>query len=174
MPERGTILEVASGSGQHIACFAEKRPDLLWIPSDPKSEHRDSQRSWCQGLSAVGEPLDLDVCRADWALPEKVQAILAINLIHIAPWEACLGLLEGASRWLAPGGFLYLYGAYFQKDQIPVASNLAFDEGLRQQNPDWGVRHLEQVQQAALLRGFGEATVIAMPVNNLSVFFPLQ
>lgn len=171
LPQQGPVLEIASGSGEHVAYFAQRSPGLTWVPSDPVSDHRQSIADWCQGLANVQPPLELDACQTPWPLTQPVGAILAINLIHIAPWEACLGLLQGARQWLRPGGLLFFYGAFHRRGIPSAPSNLAFDQGLRAQNPAWGVRELETVVEAAeraqlLWRGFVE-----MPANNLSVFF---
>jgi len=160
----GTVLEVASGSGEHLAFFREQRPDVTFIPSDPNPAHRDSIRAWT-GL----EPLDYEV---GGPLPDlELDGMLAINLIHIAPWEVTGQLMEAASRLLKPGGFLYLYGAYQRGGQHTAPSNEAFDQGLRAQDPRWGVRNLEDVIEAAAGVGLKLENVVQMPANNLSVIY---
>ena len=163
------ILEIASGSGQHCAHFAALEPAFCWIPSDVDELHRDSIAAWCEDQANVAPPLALDACGA-W--PQlQVHAVVAINLIHIAPWEATLGLFRGAASVLVTGGFVYLYGAFQRNGGHTAPSNEAFHRSLRAQNPSWGVRHLEEVEAEALKHGFSPAKVVDMPVNNLSVLF---
>lgn len=164
-----SVLEVASGSGEHAAYFASLRPDLQWQPSDPDTANRASIQAWCADLPNVAAPLDLDTSRWPAGLA-SYDNVVAINLIHISPWEAGLGLLQGASAALRPGGFLYLYGAFRRGGQHTSASNQAFDDSLRAQNPDWGVRDLEVVASVAAAFGMPRVEVKEMPSNNLSVF----
>ena len=168
----GTYLEVASGSGEHISHFASQPEGrrVHWIPSDPSPEHRNSIADWCQDLENVANPLDIDCRQHPWKVP-TLDGILAINLVHISPWSATLGLLTAARHSLRPDGWLYLYGAYFCDDLPTAPSNLAFDRSLREQNPDWGVRHLDEVTQAALDAGLVLIERVPMPANNLSLKF---
>lgn len=160
----GTVLEVASGSGEHLAYFQEKRPDVTFIPSDPEPAHRASIRAWT-GL----EPLDYAV---GGPLPElSLEGMLAINLIHIAPWEVTGQLMSAAGQLLKPGGFLYLYGAYRRGGEHTAPSNEAFDRGLQAQDPRWGVRNLEDVIETAAAAGLTLEKVVQMPANNLSVIY---
>lgn len=170
MGPQGTALEIASGSGQHLARFAGRRPHWIFIPSDIQSEHRDSIRCWCSNLPNVREPLSLDVC-GEWSLSEPLDGVWAINLIHIAPWEATLGLMRGCQRWLREGGFLYLYGAYKRFGMHTAPSNEEFDRSLRGQDARWGVRDLEEVVDLASLHGMVLDQLVAMPANNYSVVF---
>jgi hypothetical protein len=169
----GTYLEVASGSGEHLAYFAQQSGgrQVRWIPSDPLAEHRLSIADWCQELPHVAAPLDIDCRHPRWQGVDEVDGILAINMVHIAPWSACVGLFAGAARHLSRRGWLYLYGAYFCADVDTAPSNLAFDQSLRQQNPEWGVRQLEQVTALALEVGLVLVQRTQMPANNLSLLF---
>jgi hypothetical protein len=164
------VLEVASGSGEHVRHFAIQQPGIRWFPSDCESDHCQSIDAWCAGLSNVATALQMDVSTQPWPALPSLRAVVAINLIHIAPWSACLGLVAGAARSLAPDGLLYLYGAYKRMGKHTAPSNGAFDRSLRDQNPDWGVRDLEsELLPAAAARGFVVAEVVEMPSNNLSV-----
>ena len=166
------VLEIASGSGEHLAHFAERAPKVEFTPSDPHPSHRESQVAWCQHLPNVMAPIDLDCLKQPWPLGEgRWDAMLAINLIHIAPWQVTTELFRGADHWLNANGWLYLYGAYLCEDTPTAPSNLAFDQQLRSQDPLWGVRQLEQVQAVADQFGFQLTERIAMPSNNLSLFF---
>lgn len=170
LPSQGRVLEVASGSGQHMRFFAELAPHLQWIPTDLEPDYRASQRAWCAELPQVLAPLELDVSQP-WPLEDRVEAILAINLIHIAPWEVTGHLMAGAGKWLDAGGMLYLYGAFKREGRHTSPSNESFDAGLRQQNASWGVRDLEQVVTVAEQAGLRLNAVLEMPSNNLSVIF---
>ena len=175
LPVSGQVLEVASGTGQHVVAFAEAFPKVTWQPSDPDPEARSSIAGWIahRAVGNVRPPLDLDVARSGWehALAGPFDAVLAINLIHIAPWSACDGLLRGAAKLLACGGLLCLYGPYFRDDAPNAPSNVAFDRMLRSQDPAWSVRCLRTVAQAAEQVGFALGWVADMPANNLSVVF---
>lgn len=178
LPSKGTILEIASGTGQHAVYFAPALAPRIWQPSEPTPQDRASIRAWSAATPAANlqAPIDLDVCAPRWpmegATPNlDITAIVTINLIHIAPWSACLGLLAGANRILPIGGVLYLYGPYKQKN-VPLApGNEAFDASLRSQNSAWGLRDLETVVEAATIENLTLTTVIPMPANNLSVVF---
>lgn len=170
LPPAGLVLEVASGTGQHAAFFAESLPDLVWQPTDRDPTHRTSIAAWTEGLPNVRPPLDLDTTRRPWPV-ERAEAVVCINMIHIAPWEAGLGLLDGAAAVLPPGGPLVLYGPYRRGGAHTAPSNAAFDADLRARNPAWGVRDLEAVESAAVAAGFTLQEVVAMPANNLTVLF---
>lgn len=168
LPPSGTVLEVASGSGEHVVHFAAAFPGLEWQPSDPDPAGLTSIAAWRAeaGLANVAAPLALDASASDWPL-DAADAILCINMVHISPWTATLGLLTGAARLLAPGAPLILYGAYIE-DGVPTAeSNLAFDASLRARNPEWGLRGLDTVKAAAADAGFAFGERRAMPANNL-------
>jgi len=172
LPAHGIVLEVASGSGEHIVHFAEALPDLVFQPSDPDAEARASIDDWVQtqGLGNVRTAMALDAARESWPI-EHADAVLCCNMIHIAPWEAAVGLITGAAGVLAGGGTLYLYGPYRREGRHTAPSNEAFDRDLRQRNPAWGVRDLEAVATLAVARGFGPPEIIDMPANNLSLVF---
>lgn len=170
LPERGTILEIASGSGEHIVHFARRFPDLLWQPSDPDADCRASIAAWAAdaGLANIASSLDLDASANDWPI-EGADAILCINMIHISPWAATIGLLAGAGRLLAPGSPLYLYGPFHIAGRETAPSNEAFDISLRSRNQQWGLRDLEQVEKEARSYGFVLNNVVDMPANYVSV-----
>ncbi|QXQ05316.1 DUF938 domain-containing protein [Sphingosinicellaceae bacterium] len=170
LPPSGSVLEIASGSGEHITYFAGRLPALNWQPSDPSPAARASIAAWTAGarLANVGPPLDLDASARPWPV-STVDAILAINMIHISPWAATQGLLQEAGRLLASGGLLYLYGPFLQAG-VPLApSNVAFDADLRDRNLAWGLRDLADIAAEAALSGLVLETVLPMPANNLSV-----
>lgn len=172
LPPGGGVLEVASGTGQHILHFAQALPRLAWQPSDPEVIHRAAiqERIDAIKLANLAPPLVLDVLDRPWPVG-RVDAIICINMIHIAPWPAALALLQEAGKLLPAGGVLYLYGPYRRKGHITAPSNDAFDEDLRRRNPEWGVRNLEDVAEHAREHGLLLDEVVAMPANNLSVIF---
>lgn len=173
LPGRGLVLEIASGTGEHVAFFAERSaPDLVFQPSDPDAAARASIDAWVGGLQLanVRPAIALDASAASWPI-DKADAVLCINMIHISPWEATIGLVAGAARILPPNGLLYLYGPFRRGGQHTAPSNAAFDDDLRRRNPAWGVRNLETVADAAAACGFRPPEVFAMPANNLSVLF---
>jgi len=171
--ERGTALEIASGTGQHAAWFAASLPGWSWQPSDfdaamlPVIAERVAQ----SGLANVLPPRQLDVTANPWPFTRKFDAIFCANMLHIAPWGACLGLMAGAARHLAPGGMLITYGPYFEKDVPAAPGNLAFDESLRARDPSWGVRELDDVVEVARRHGLVPAQRHPMPANNLLLVF---
>lgn len=172
LPDRGLVLEIASGSGEHVLHFAREFPQLLFQPSDAEPAALRSIDAWRQqaGLFNLLPAVQIDVRAREWPVA-KADAILCINMVHISPWTATQGLLRGAARLLRPGALLYLYGAYL-RDGVPTApSNEAFDRSLRDRNPEWGIRRLEEVAVEAQLHDFVLAGVIEMPANNLSVVF---
>lgn len=172
LPRRGTVLEVASGSGEHIIHFARAFPVLDWQPSDPDPAALRSIAAWTDeaDLINVAPPLLLDAGSGDWPMSQAA-AILCINMVHISPWEATLGLLRGAAKLLPSDGLLYLYGPYVQQGVETAPSNLAFDQSLRSRNPAWGLRDLADVEAVADEQGFRLETVVPMPANNLSLIF---
>ena len=174
LPPRGVVLEVASGTGQHVVHFAAALPALIWQPSDPNPERRATiaARLAAARLGNVRAPLALDVHAESWPLGGVVDAVVCINMIHIAPATAITALLAGAGRSLQPGGgVLVLYGPFKQYGRHSAPSNAAFDATLRAENSDWGVRELEAVTDAAAVAGFARSAVVAMPANNLCVVF---
>jgi len=172
LPARGLVLEIASGSGEHVIAFARELPDLDWQPSDPSAEARASIAAWlaAEALPNIRAPLDIDVTRAPWPI-ETADAIVCINMVHISPWSATEGLMRGAARLLPPGGLLYLYGPYVQRGVPTAPSNIAFNADLRMRDPDWGLRELDAVEECAATNGLRLEQVVAMPANNLSVVF---
>jgi hypothetical protein len=172
LPERGLVLEVASGTGEHVLHFAREFPHLLWQPSDPEPGAVRSIEAWRAeaGHFNLLPALSLDARAALWPVP-RADAILCINMVHISPWAATAGLMRGAARLLEQGAPLYLYGAYRRAGVETAPSNEAFDESLKARDPDWGLRDLETVVAEAEKNGFGLESVIEMPANNLSVIF---
>jgi len=174
LPASGRVLEIASGSGEHAVFFARALPKLTWQPSDPYPAALESIRAWIahEKLANVLDPLVLDVARARWAYSlDSVDAVLCINMIHIAPWEACLGLFYGCEELLPPGGPLVLYGPFMRGGAHTAPSNAAFDASLRREDPRWGVRDLDGVVREAQWRGFDLEEVVEMPANNLTAVF---
>jgi SAM-dependent methyltransferase len=174
LPEAGLVLEVASGSGEHVVHFAQcSGPDLVFQPSDPDPRARDSIDAWtaATGLPNIRPALALDATSETWPITHA-DAVLCFNMIHIAPWEAAIGLVHGAARVLPLGGILFLYGPFKREGRHTAPSNAAFDRDfLQARNPDWGVRDLEAVAALAAAQGFAAPDVVEMPANNLSVLF---
>ena len=172
LPRQGLVLEIASGSGEHVTLFAEALHALTFQPSDPTSDARESVDAWAEtlGLKNVRPAIALDVTDDAWSVA-RADAVLCINMIHIAPWAATLGLLRGASRILSKGAPLMLYGPFRREDGPTAASNEAFDADLKSRDPAWGLRTLELVAQEAAREGFGPPDIEAMPANNLLVSF---
>ncbi len=178
LPATGTVLEVSSGTGQHAAYFAPELAPRRWQPSELDRALIGSIEEWGARVPSAKllPPITLDACAAIWpveqAPPEPpITAVVNINMIHIAPWQACLGLLAGAGRILPPQGMLYLYGPYQRGGAHNASSNEDFDRSLRARDPQWGVRDLDEVEAAAKSQGLVLERVIEMPVNNLSVIF---
>ena len=172
LPARGLVLEIASGTGQHVAHFAAALTGLVWQPSEPDEELRASIRAYLAQarLANAREPLDLDVLESDWPVA-TADAIVCINMIHVAPWSATDALFAGASRALGAGGVVVLYGPFKAGRRHTAPSNAAFDAALRSQNADWGVRDVDDVSAAALGRGFALVETIPMPANNFVVAY---
>ena len=172
LPARGVVLEIASGTGQHVVHFAKALPGLAWQPSDPDPELRYSiaLRVGEERLANVKPPLDFDVTKLPWPL-QTADAVVCINMTHVAPWSATLALLNGAKALLPAGHVLFLYGPYRRFGQHTSKSNEQFDSDLRAQDPEWGLRDLEAVSEAAASSGFVLAEVVEMPANNFSLIF---
>ena len=172
LPGAGTVLEVASGSGEHVVHFAARFPHLDWQPSDPDSAGLTSIAAWRAeaGLANIAPPLALDATAQSWPV-ERAEAILCINMVHISPWAATIGLLAGAARLLPRGAPLILYGPYVEADVPTAESNLAFDANLRARDPAWGLRDIGSVKAAAAGAQLAFAERRAMPANNLMVLF---
>jgi hypothetical protein len=172
LPARGTVLEIASGTGEHAVHFAAALPHLTWQPTDVDADalrsiaaHRTSAQ-----LPNLLPPLELDASSPVW-LVTRADAVVAINMLHISPWRATEWLMEGAARVFAPGSALYLYGAFKENGRHTAPSNAAFDASLRAHNPEWGVRDLDRVADLAGWHGLALIERIAMPANNLSLVF---
>jgi SAM-dependent methyltransferase len=172
LPPKGLVLEVASGSGEHLAYFAAKLPALSWQPTDPDPEALASAAAHrtAAGAPNLLPPLPLDVMSERWPV-ERADAVICCNMIHIAPWAACEGLVAGAARTLPAGGLLYVYGPYKIGGEHTAPSNRDFDLDLRARNPEWGIRDLDDVTALAERHDFKLAETIPMPANNLSVIF---
>ena len=173
LPPAGVVLEIAAGSGEHAVFFAAALPGLAWQPTDPDLESLSSiaDHRAEAALANLRAPLRCDVTEPGWTQDLAADAVVCVNMIHIAPWEACLGLLAGASALLAPRSPLYLYGPYRFAGAFTAASNADFDASLRARDPRWGVRDLDDVTRAAESAGFERERVVAMPANNHSVAF---
>jgi hypothetical protein len=172
LPDRGTILEVASGTGEHAVHFARLFPMLDWQPSDPDPESLASIAAWRDeaNLANLSAPVLLDAATAAWPIA-SADAILCINMVHISPWRATQGLLSGAGRLLAAGASLILYGPYRRAGVATAPSNEAFDASLKARNAEWGLRDLEKVAAEAAKSGLRLERVTEMPANNLTVVF---
>ena len=172
LPTTGLVLEVASGSGEHVVHFAQHLPDLTFQPSDPSPEALLSISAWVEAtrVTNVRPPVILDASEAPWPIA-SADAVLCINMVHIAPWNATVGLMNGAAKSLPLGMPLYLYGPYRRGGVPTAASNEEFDRSLRAREPSWGLRDLEAVAMLARSTGFSEPIITAMPANNLSVVF---
>jgi SAM-dependent methyltransferase len=171
--EHGTALEIASGTGQHVAWFAAALPGWEWQPTDADAEMLPAiaERIAQAGLGNVLPPLQLDVM-APWpTFARAFDAIYCANMLHIAPWEACPALMAGAARNLRPGGVLVTYGPYFEQGVQPAPGNLAFDADLRSRNPAWGIRALHDVAAEANRAGLALSQRHEMPANNLLLVF---
>ena len=175
LPQSGLVLEIASGSGEHVTYFAQNSASgIVYQPSDPDAEARASIDAWVKtlGLDNVRPAIALDAASQDWPI-SQADAILCINMIHISPWAASLGLMRGASRILPNDGLLYLYGPYRRNGIHTAPSNVDFDRSLQERNPAWGVRDLDEVASLAAEHGFSPPIIEEMPANNLSVIFRL-
>ena len=178
LPDHGQALEIASGTGQHVAHFASHMPGWVWQPSDAQADGFESIRAWCAqaGAANVREPVLLDVMAPEWPMgsaefPGKFDAICCANMLHIAPWATCAALMAGSAKYLSPHGALITYGPYVERDVPTSPGNLAFDESLRQRDPAWGIRALEDVVRQAALAGLRLSERFEMPANNLLLVF---
>ncbi len=185
LPPNGTVLEIASGTGQHAVYLAPRLAPRHWLPSDPSPTARESIAAWqaVAPCATLHPPLALDVMDGGWVEAVQqwhaaqagtvppVSAVVNINMIHIAPWAACEGLMAGAAALLPAEGLLYLYGPFMRAGRHTAPSNAAFDESLRSQDPAWGVRAMEAVIDLAAQHGWEFQQAIAMPANNFSVIF---
>ena len=172
LPARGLVLEVASGTGEHAVFFAAALPGLTWQPSDPDPDALASIAAYVDeaGLPNLRPPLRLDVHQDTWPI-EQADALVCVNMIHIAPWSATEALMRGASRLLAAGAPLVTYGPYRFAGEFTAPSNAEFDASLRARDPAWGVRDLVDVAAAAAQRGLRHAETRALPANNHALVF---
>jgi SAM-dependent methyltransferase len=172
LPRSGLVLEVASGTGQHVVHFARALPALIWQPSDADPDLRRSVALWIEheGLPNVREPLPLDVREPRWPLA-RADALVCINMIHVTPQAATAALFRGAAAILPAGGTVFLYGPYRRFGRHTAPSNEEFDAQLRAQDPEWGLRNVEDVERAARREGIALVATIAMPSNNFSLLF---
>ena len=173
LPKSGIVLEIASGTGQHAVHFAQALPGLIWQPSDADEASRASFDAWRKhvAIANLKAPVALDVRVSPWPVPDVLDAMVCINMIHIAPWDAAVALFDGAKQHLSPDGVLYLYGPYKREGEHTAPSNEAFDAQLRATDPAWGVRNLEDVVALAHRNGFALDEIVPMPANNLSLVF---
>jgi len=179
LPHRGRGLEVASGTGQHVVAFGRAFPDFSWTPSDPDPDSRRSIAAWIAhaGAANVDPPLALDVTAPGWSdrIAGDLDAVVAINLLHISPWDATLGLVAGAAALLGPNGRLIVYGPFQRGGAHTTPSNAEFDASLRHRNAAWGIRDLDAVVTAAVNAGLGLERVVDMPANNtIAAFTPAR
>jgi len=172
LPDAGMVLEIASGTGEHAVHFAAHLPAVTWQPSDPDPEMGQSIAGWAAeaGLENIHPPLIIDATAAAWPVA-AADAVVCINMVHIAPWAAAEGLIAGAGRVLVTGGVLYMYGPYRVGGVHTAPSNAAFDADLRRRNPAWGVRDLNDITALAVRNGLALVEVVDMPANNKSVVF---
>jgi cyclopropane fatty-acyl-phospholipid synthase-like methyltransferase len=175
LPPDARVLEIASGSGEHAMHIARAMPGVIWQTSDPDREARESIAGWiaAEKLSNVLAPRTIDVRESEWGAEGEApyDAIVAINMIHISPWEATLGLLAGASRLLRSGGVLYTYGPYMRDGRHTAPSNAGFDVSLKARDSSWGVRDVADVAGAASIQELTLEEIVEMPANNLSLVF---
>ncbi|MEP6503134.1 MAG: DUF938 domain-containing protein [Betaproteobacteria bacterium] len=182
LPPEGRALEIASGSGQHVAWFARHLPGWVWQPTDVDAASLPSIAAWSvlePGDAATGSgplanvlpPLRLDVCAHPWPVGGEFDAITCANMLHIAPWACCAGLMQGAGRHLARDGVLVTYGPYLEDDVVTAPSNAAFDADLRRRDAAWGIRRLADVVAQARDAGLRLRERVAMPANNLMLVF---
>lgn len=170
LPDRGTVLEIASGSGEHVAYFAGRFAGLHWQPSDPDSTALASIAAWCEGLDNVAAPIAIDAAASDWRIA-AADAVLCVNMVHISPWAATLGLMAGAAQLLPVGAPLILYGPYRRADVPTAPSNEAFDASLKARDPAWGLRDVTAVTSAAEAQGLAFEQLIEMPANNIVLVY---
>ena len=176
LPQRGLFLEIESVSGEHAAYFATRLPGRSWQPSDPDPTRRASIAAYAKDARAAVQgtdiltPLAIDASASGWPL-RRADAVLSVNMIHIAPWAAAQGLLDGAARILPTDGPLILYGPMKIDGAHTAPSNAEFDKQLRANNPEWGVRDLDVLDSAAFASSLERTELIPMPANNYVVVY---
>ena len=175
LPEKCSVLEIGSGTGQHSVIFSEGINCLKWIPSDIDSSNFESITEWAQKATnnIPASPRLLDASHPDWCLNanDNIDVIVSINVIHISPWSVTKGILKGAQKFLPKDGFLYFYGPFIQNNVPTAAGNIAFDNSLRERHEDWGLRNLNEVEKLANKHALKLDRIVKMPSNNLSVIF---
>jgi len=172
LPKSGSVLEIASGTGQHVCFFAGAMPGIRWQPTEPEDAAREAINTRIReaALENVAEPISLDVLEPHWPVHERYDAVLCINMVHISPWRATHALIRGVAKLLAPQGKLVLYGPYLENGKA-VQSNLDFDASLKRRNAEWGLRELEEVTRVAAGHSLQRLQIVRMPANNLTVVF---
>lgn len=172
LPNEGLVLEIASGTGEHAVFMARRFPALDWQPSDCATDALHSVDAWAQeaGLANLRPAIALDAAAGDWPV-ESAAAVLCVNMVHISPWQATVGLFEGAGRVLASGAPLILYGPFLEADVDPAPSNLAFDESLKTRDPAWGLRQVGELDGLARANRLSRAARHIMPANNLVLVY---
>jgi SAM-dependent methyltransferase len=170
LPPSGLVVEVGSGTGQHVAWFAEALPALAFQPTDWIDERFDSVRAWCRPHPNVRPPLVLDAAAPAWPI-EAADVVYSANVVHISPVRVLHGLLEGAGRILADGGLLALYGPYLVDGEPTTESNAAFDRSLKERDPAWGLRDRDEVTARAAAAGLAPLDALDMPANNFLLLF---
>jgi SAM-dependent methyltransferase len=176
----GDVVEAGSGTGQHVVDFARHLPEVTWWPSDLNEQHLKSISAWRAhaGLANIRPPLRIDLSDPKWCVemhngsgPENLLAVFCANVVHIAPWRVAEGLFAGAGRYLRTEGRLFLYGPFKRGGKHTAPSNAAFDKSLRDQNGEWGVRDIDDLQKLAASAGLKLVESVEMPANNLTLLF---
>jgi len=172
LPASGSVLEIASGTGQHVSFFAAHLPGIRWQPTEPDEAQRDAIETRIResGLANIETPIALDVHEPRWPVAAVYDAVLCINMVHISPWSSTNALCLGAARHLRTHGLLVLYGPYLENGTT-AQSNLDFDATLKRRNLEWGLRDVEEVTRVAALHGLQRKQVVRMPANNLTLLF---
>ena len=172
LPNEGLVLEIASGTGEHAVFMARRFPALDWQPSDCATDALHSVDAWAQeaGLANLRPAIALDAAAGDWPV-ESADAVLCVNMVHISPWQATVGLFEGAGRVLASGAPLLLYGPFVEDDVETAPSNLAFDDSLKARDPAWGLRQVGELDGLARANRLSRAARHIMPANNLVLVY---
>jgi hypothetical protein len=172
LPDQGNVLEIASGTGEHVVYFGMAFPDLTFQPSDPDPACCQSIAAWTkrEGVPNILPPQQLDAQAKGWDVA-KPAAILCINMVHISPWESSIGLMEKAGKLLDPGAPFYLYGPYLRDDVETAQGNLDFERSLKSRDLRWGLRDVADMDALATRNGFGRESLVEMPANNISLVY---